>query len=240
MFSKTITNSSRFLMMPRSTQTLYFHLGINADDDGFCEHFSIMRMIEAKPDDLKILQVRNFVEVFDDLVLIIRDWKEHNYIRPDRYHPSKYLSIYKDELKALNSGIPDVIPEAAKRSPEVRLGKVRLGKEETSSEGVVKSKKGTKIRGKIISDAQLEKIGQTILTWFNQTTGTHYKSIKGFKSNLAYWLNEYDENDIKKALTAIGNGEWWAKNPSPTLLFRRKTPQGEPADYIGSLISGGR
>ncbi len=122
MFSKSITNSSLFLMMPQSSQNLYFHLGMNADDDGFCEHFTIMRMTESKPDDLKILQAKHFVHVFDDKVLVILDWKENNLIRSDRYTPSKYLEIYKEELKSLNSGIPVVIPT-------VDLGKDRLGKD---------------------------------------------------------------------------------------------------------------
>ena len=35
MFSKEITNTDRFQSMKLSAQALYFHLGINADDDGF-------------------------------------------------------------------------------------------------------------------------------------------------------------------------------------------------------------
>ena len=101
MFSKTITNSSRFLMMPSSTQALYFHLGMNADDDGFCEHFTIMRMTDAKPDDLRILQAKGFIKIFDDQVLVILDWRENNAIRKDRYTPSRYLQIYKEELKKI-------------------------------------------------------------------------------------------------------------------------------------------
>lgn len=124
MFSKSITNSSQFLMMPQSSQNLYFHLGMNADDDGFCEHFSLMRMTDSKPDDLKILQAKGFVTVFDDKVLVISDWKENNYLRSDRYTPSKYLAIYKDELDRLSSGIP-LVDEMA---TQVRLGKDSKGK----------------------------------------------------------------------------------------------------------------
>lgn len=125
MFSKSITNSSQFLMMPQSSQNLYFHFGMNADDDGFCEHFSIMRMTESKPDDLKVLQAHNFVNVFDDRVLVITAWKENNYLRSDRYTPSKYLAIYKKELQLIqNFGIPKV----DQRLPQVRLGKERIGK----------------------------------------------------------------------------------------------------------------
>ena len=125
MFSKTITNSSNFLMMPLSSQGLYFHLGMNADDDGFCEHFTIMRMVEAKPDDLKILQAKGFVQIFDERVLIIKEWKENNFLRNDRYTPSKYSEIYREEIEKLSFGIPMVY----QRDTQYRLGKDRLGKD---------------------------------------------------------------------------------------------------------------
>jgi len=94
MFAKSITNSSAFLMMPLTTQALYFHLGMNADDDGFAEHFSVMKLCSAGADDLKLLNAKGFVKVFDDMVLIINDWHENNYIQSDRYTPSKYLDVY--------------------------------------------------------------------------------------------------------------------------------------------------
>lgn len=118
MFSKTITNSSQFLMMPQSSQNLYFHLGMNADDDWFCEHFAIMRMTDSKPDDLKILQAKWFVNIFDDKVLVILQRKENNYIQKDRYTESKYLKIYKDELQKLWC-----IQDVYKMETQVRLGK---------------------------------------------------------------------------------------------------------------------
>lgn len=123
MFSKSITNSSQYLMMPASSQNLYFHLSMNADDDGFCEHFSIMRMTDSKPDDLKILQAKGYVMVFDEKVLVITDWKENNYLRADRYSPSKYLKIYKAELAQLSSGIPEVDQCVT----QDRIGKGRVG-----------------------------------------------------------------------------------------------------------------
>lgn len=124
MFSKSITSSSQFLMMSLSAQALYFHLGMNADDDGFVEHFAIMRMVEAKPDDLRVLAAKNFVRVFDEKVLVITDWKENNYLRNDRYTPSKYLEIYKEELAGMSSGTPLVY----QMDTQVRLGEVREGK----------------------------------------------------------------------------------------------------------------
>ena len=163
MFSKTITNSSGFLMMPNSAQNLYFHLGMNADDDGFVEHFAIMRMTESKPDDLKILYAKEFVKIFDDKVLVIKDWKENNYIRSDRYTPSKYLELYKDEIKKISekidiggtielpSGIPDDNQVVDKRDTQVRLGKDSIDKDTYNSifefwnnqENLIKHKKIT-------------------------------------------------------------------------------------------------
>jgi len=123
-------------MMPQSAQNLYFHLGMNADDDGFCEHFTIMRMTESKPDDLKILQAKQFVHVFDEKVLIIRDWKENNYIRSDRYSESKYLEEYKKEIKLLSEG--SGIPMVDQRDTQVRLGKDSIGKVSIGKDSISK------------------------------------------------------------------------------------------------------
>ena len=102
MFSMRIINSARFLRMPISTQALYFHLGLNADDDGIVEAFPVMQMVGCTEDDLKVLVAKNFVQVLnEDLVSYIIDWRENNRIRPDR----KIDSIYHDLLLSIN---PDV------------------------------------------------------------------------------------------------------------------------------------
>ncbi len=104
MFNKSITNSSKFLKMPMSSRLLYYDLGMNADDDGFVEHFMVLRMTGATQQDLGVLEINGLVKVFDENVLWIKDWKENNYIRNDRYVASKYLSVYN--LETL--GIPMV------------------------------------------------------------------------------------------------------------------------------------
>jgi len=178
MFSKTITNSSQFLMMPQSSQNLYFHLGMNADDDGFCEHFTIMRMTESKPDDLKILQAKNFINVFDDKVLVIIDWKENNYLRADRYTPSKYLEIYKNELVGLSVGIPKV----DKVATQDRIGKVRLGKD--------RIKKNT-----ITSD----EVNQ-IIEFYNDIFQTKYRATPDRSKKIKLRLKTYTLDEIKTSI----------------------------------------
>ena len=97
MFNKSITNSSKFLKMPVSSRLLYYDLGMNADDDGFVEHFMVLRMTGATMQDLGVLELNGLIKIFDDNVLWIKDWKENNYIQKDRYQPSKYLQMYNIE-----------------------------------------------------------------------------------------------------------------------------------------------
>ena len=96
MFAKTIIDSDAFIDMPLSTQALYFHLSMRADDDGFINNSKrIQRMIGASDDDLKLLFVKNFVIPFESGVVVIKHWKLHNYIQNDRYKETVYLEEKK-------------------------------------------------------------------------------------------------------------------------------------------------
>ena len=88
MFAKTIIDSDAFLDMPLSSQALYFHLAMRADDDGFINNpKKLQRMVGCGEDDLKLLMVKKFILVFESGVIVIKHWKIHNYIRSDRYKP---------------------------------------------------------------------------------------------------------------------------------------------------------
>ena len=129
MFSKLITNSDSFLEMPSSSQNLYFHLNMNADDDGFVDKVkSIMRMIGAKDDDLKVLIAKSFIIPFDTGIVVIRHWRINNYIQKDRYKET----IYSDEKESLSidkSGLyTKCIQDVYKMDTQVRLGKDSIDK----------------------------------------------------------------------------------------------------------------
>jgi 2-oxoglutarate dehydrogenase complex dehydrogenase (E1) component-like enzyme len=99
MFSKLIIDSDAFLDMPLTTQALYFHLNMRADDDGFVNNpKKIQRTIGAGDDDLRLLIMKNFIITFQSGVIVIKHWKMHNYIQADRYKPTAYL----DEKKLLS------------------------------------------------------------------------------------------------------------------------------------------
>ena len=98
MFTKKITESDAFLEMPPTTQNLYFHLNMEADDDGFVNSpKKIMKLTNATEDDMKILILKKFVILFENGVIVIKHWRMHNLLRQDRYHPTQY----QDEFKML-------------------------------------------------------------------------------------------------------------------------------------------
>lgn len=99
MFSLDVVNTDLFLDMPVSAQCLYFHLGMRADDDGFiASPKQIMRMATCTQDDMKILVSKGFVIPFESGIVVIRHWKQHNYIQSDRYRKTKYTEE-KDRLE---------------------------------------------------------------------------------------------------------------------------------------------
>ena len=96
MFAKTIIDSDAFLDMPLSTQSLYFHLSMRADDDGFVNNpKKISRMIGCGEDDLKLLIAKRFLLYFESGVVVIKHWLIHNTIRKDRKIPTNYQDEYQ-------------------------------------------------------------------------------------------------------------------------------------------------
>ena len=92
MFTMKIVDSDAFLEMPLSSQCLYFHLNMRADDDGFVGNpRKIMRMIQATEDDLKILLAKRFLIMFEDSVVVIKHWWMHNTLSKDRYSETAYI-----------------------------------------------------------------------------------------------------------------------------------------------------
>ena len=127
MFSAQIVNSDLFLDMPISSQALYFHLGMHADDDGFVSPRKVLRLIGAGDDDLKVLLSKQFVIPFDSGVIVITHWKQNNYIQADRYTPT----IYKAERSKL-SCIQNVYELDTVRIPSVSISDTQVGREEVS------------------------------------------------------------------------------------------------------------
>ena len=142
MFAKTIIDSDAFLDMPHTTQLLYFHLSMRADDDGFINNpRSIMRNAKCSESDLQMLAQKKFIIPFESGVVVIKHWKIHNYIRNDRYKETKYkeekATLALDENNAYTQSFfveenqMDTvgIPSGNQKDTQDRLGKDRLGKD---------------------------------------------------------------------------------------------------------------
>jgi hypothetical protein len=134
MFSQDIVDSDAFLDMPGTSQLLYFHLSMRADDDGFVNPKKVMRLVGAGEDDLRVLIAKRFVLPFQSGVVVIKHWLIHNLIRKDRYKKT----MYSEEKKTLrikeNGAYTDNLSTIGcqndnQMATQVRLGKVRLGKE---------------------------------------------------------------------------------------------------------------
>ncbi|WP_275781904.1 conserved phage C-terminal domain-containing protein [Latilactobacillus curvatus] len=224
MFSNRITNSARFIKMPLSSQALYFHLGLHADDDGVVEAFSIMRQTGAVEDDLRILVAKGFVSVLnDDLVTYITDWNENNKIRADR----KVDSIYKDlllkimptaELKQpkprADTGKVTGRPMDNQWTAQVRLGKDRLGKDSKP----LSSK----------PDPVPVPYGE-IISYLNEVTGKNFKNVETHKKLIrARWNEKATLSDFKRVIDNKSS-EWlgtdMAKYLQPSTLFGSKFDQ---------------
>lgn len=138
MFAKTIIDSDAFLDMPPSTQVLYFHLAMRADDDGFINNpKTIMRIVGAKDDDIKLLIAKRFIIPFESGVVVIKHWRIHNYIQKDRYTETKYIEeknqLIINEKNAYSLKqirlLDDENDNVYILDTQVRLGKDRLGKD---------------------------------------------------------------------------------------------------------------
>ena len=133
MFSLDVVDTDTFLDLPASSQSLYFHLGMRADDDGFVSSPKrITAMVNASGDDLKLLMAKGFVIPFDSGVCVIRDWKVNNYIQSDRYTPTLYMEE-KKHLSCKKSGQYDYsdipcIQSVSELDTQVRIGKDRKAK----------------------------------------------------------------------------------------------------------------
>lgn len=207
MMSKSIIKSDTFLDMPATTQNLYFHMLLDADDDGFINApKSIMRMIGAKDDDMKVLTAKQFVIPFESGVVVIKDWKIHNYIQNDRYKPSTLperdlLNIQKDKTYTLKSDVSRMDTECIQTVSigKDRLGKVRLGEDRIGKDRIGKVSIDTLCH---VTHDDVDKSHIEIIEYLNVKTGSKFKATtKPYIQAIRSRLKEgYTVDDFKTVI----------------------------------------
>ena len=217
MFSKKITETDQFLDMPMSAQCLYFHLNMSADDDGFIRNVkTIKRMIGASDDDLKLILSKEFIIPFDTGVVVIKDWKIHNYIRSDRYTETVYKheksQLTTDENNAYQLGMTSGIPNGYQMDTQVRL---ELGKDRIEIEKDIEKNNKSQSPRRYGDDSPYLKMAQYLFNWIKQNN----PSAK--EPNYQKWADDFrklseidkrSKKDIKQIIDWSQKDNFWQTN----------------------------
>ena len=231
MFSKEITTSDHFVDMPASTQLLYFHLGMEADDEGFIGNARMLsRAYGASNDDLKLLQAKGFIIVFESGVTVVKDWNLNNQIRKDRLKPTIYQAE-KNLLTLDNTGVYQLGNQMTTKCPH-RLGKDSIGKDSIGEQQLVavagkniifdklKDAFGEmSINGTIVGEVEdlLSKHGQELLVHaLDETILNSGRSIRYTRSILERWDGQglKTVEQVKQSNKSKSKSDDWVPDPN--------------------------
>lgn len=206
MFAKTIIDSDAFLDMPLSTQSLYFHLSMRADDEGFINNpKKIQRMIGASDDDLKLLIAKKFIITFNSGVVVIKHWYIHNIIRMDRFKPTVYQEEKNELTKKSNKSYtlcqPNDNQVTYQVETEVKLSEVNLIEDKNTS----KTKRFTKPTIEDIKSYCQERNNSVDAQRFYdyyQSNGWKVgkNSMKDWKAAIRTWERSNNDSTKKKGI----------------------------------------
>ncbi|WP_392461766.1 DnaD domain-containing protein [Streptococcus parasuis] len=221
MFSKEITTSDLFVDMPASTQLLYFHLGMEADDEGFIGNARMLsRAYGANSDDLKLLQAKGFIIIFESGVTVVKDWNLNNQIRKDRLKPTIYQAE-KSLLTLDNTGVYQLDNQMATK-PQPNDNQMatkcphRLGKDRIEEYRIDEDRED-KNSLVIISEIYQSKIGVIDGDQFQQLT--EYVTLDGMEIDVVIRaITEAADNgkrNFKYILAILRN---WKRNGIKTIV----------------------
>ena len=247
MFSLDIVDTDLFLDMPASTQNLYFHLGMRADDDGFVSSPKrITVLVNCSGDDLKLLIAKGLVMPFDTGVCVIRDWKINNYIQKDRYRETIHLTE-KSKLMITANGSYSIldtecIHDVSGLDTQARLGKssIELDKD-NSGENNYADTSPAPIRINYQKPVQVE---QSFLVFWDE-----YPRKVGKAAALKAWLKIKPSAElhsrILKALTQQKKSAQWQRDdgqyiPHPTTWLNQGRWDDEPPEAKSHSVNAKR
>lgn len=229
MFTQKIIDSDAFLDMPLSTQALYFHLNMRADDDGFVNNPKrIQRTVGASEDDLKLLIAKRFLICFENGVIVIKHWRMHNTLKNDRYRPTQYQEEYKmlevkDNKAYTERQFVEVLPAGNEVEPVRKQPGTSL--EPQYSIDIDKDSKEEN------SKEEDKKIYIDVIAYLNEKAGTNYRaSSEATKKLIRGRLAEgYTLEDFKTVIDTKC-AEWlntdYAKFLRPSTLFQNSKFEG--------------
>ena len=209
MFSMKICDSDAFLDMPLSSQCLYFHLNMRADDDGFVGNpRRIQKLVGTSEDDLRLLIIKRFLLVFESGVIVIKHWKMHNTIQRDRYKETAYqdefeqLTTKKNKSYTLKNGSDDDLETICIQNDSTVLGL------------------------DIDLDIDLD-IHRAVIDYLNLKAGKNFKLVESNKKHINARIKEgFTLDDFKKVIdnkvTEWKNDDKMNQYLRPETLFSSK------------------
>ena len=208
MFSKKIVETDYFMEMSPTAKLLYFYLNMGADDDGFVGNPKMIKIVSgATDDDFKILVAKQFIILFESGVIVVKDWRIHNYIQKDRYNKTQYTDEKSQLIIEENGTYTKCIQDGYSLDTQVRLGKDRLGKDSIDN----------------MSDKSDDVIPYSeIIEYLNEKTGRSFRNVDANKKLIkARWNDGYKLDDFKTVIdnmVANWSGKEFNGTPAETYL----------------------
>lgn len=237
MFSKDVVETDKFLNMPLTSQALYFHLGMEADDDGFvASPKKVQRSVGGSDEDLETLVSNGFIIRFESGIVVLVHWKQNNYIQADRYRKT----VHKEEAALLQNDnyvyslVPTCIHPVSSLDPQDSIGKDRVGKDsiELDKDNIYISSELSSVSKMDTEKTEPEKV-ETVEV---EPVPSGYKIILLDKSfyeipleKLNFWKESYPAVDAEQELRSMA--AWADANPT-----KRKTRRGIEKFINGWLI----
>lgn len=225
MFSLDVVNTDKFMDMPISAQCLYFHMGMRADDDGFVSTpRQVIKSVSCSNDDLKILVSKGYVIPFETGVIVIRHWKQHNYIQSDRYRKTRYTEE-RSHLELIENVYrldTECIQPVSSMDTQYRLSKdiVRLDKDNITIQDII----STELQDNSLQNSKSRTLDNDVEAQPEPKSGIllplNDKSLYDVpEGKISMWEETYPAVDVKQELRKMA--AWLDSNPT-----KRKTRRG--------------
>ena len=212
MFRLDVLETDTFMDMPLTTQALYFHLNLRADDDGFIGNPNqIVRSIGASMDDLKLLMAKRFILTFEDGVIVIKHWRLHNTLSQNRYHETNFTD--DKAMLRIKDNKAYTFDEAYAPLCDARL--VEMSKRQTIDEQKTNADKDS--IGKVsIGKVSIGKDNMSgnpddvteIIDYLNGVLGTRYTKCRSTVDKIKARLKEGHTVDDFKTVIDKKHAEW--------------------------------
>lgn len=209
MMSKKIIHSDAFLDLPSTTQNLYFHLLLEADDEGFVNNPKrIQRTIGASDGDAQILVDKKFIILFDSGIIVIKHWRIHNYIQNDRFKATTYVEE-RAKLSIENNGGYKMYPNCTPSIVEISIEDNSL---EKIKQGATAPKQQKNFIPPTIEDidiyVQENSLNVDTKKFFKYYTSSEWKDNKGkkvknWKLKLITWDTSKDNKPKQQDISTM-------------------------------------